>query len=105
MKIKIDADGFLHIWRGGEFKTQVCPHNRMVALGEDWDTNEYIEKFRICGDWCPLFGEPERYTHCDWGERDRKEGFYERDKVCIALCRKNLVVYAEDITDERNAKS
>ena len=85
MKIKIDADGFLHIWRGGEFKTQVCPHNRMVALGEDWDTNEYIEKFRICGDWCPLFGEP-------------KPG----DFFVLELCKKQYVVEKKDFTDERS---
>ena len=50
MKIQIDAKGQLHISRNGVLKPQFCPFD--VA-------NEATQA--KCGDWCPLFGEPERY--------------------------------------------
>jgi len=43
MKGKIDKDGFLWIERKGEWTKQYCP-----IVNDDW-----------CGQWCPLFGEPE----------------------------------------------
>lgn len=45
-KIAVDQDGDGHIMldRGyGGFKPTLCPYNNR----------------RPCGDWCPLFGEPE----------------------------------------------
>jgi len=45
MKGKIDKDGCLLIERAGVMKPQHCP------LTDDPSSN--------CGDWCPLFGEPE----------------------------------------------
>jgi len=45
MRIKINSDGFLLIERAGMFKTQDCPYCPTVAS---------------CGDWCPMFGDPEK---------------------------------------------
>ena len=42
MKLKIDKDGNLHIERAGRWKKQTCPHAG------------------LCGDHCPLFGEPDQ---------------------------------------------
>ena len=48
MKIKIDADGILWIERAGVLKEQFCP----------FDPGDGDDKCVMCGDWCPLFGEP-----------------------------------------------
>jgi hypothetical protein len=47
MKGKIDENGWLWIERAGEMKAQECP---------------CAPESSRCGDWCPLFGEPYRYT-------------------------------------------
>lgn len=44
MKGKIGKDGVLHIERAGVMKLQWCPQSG-----------------GHCGDWCPLFGEPEKH--------------------------------------------
>ena len=49
MKIKINKTGSLEIERAGRGKKQYCPF-----VGEDRINN--------CGDWCPLFGEPEPHA-------------------------------------------
>ena len=46
MEIKINKDGHLLISRAGIWKDQYCPRDQ-----------DEIK----CGDWCPLFGEPEYY--------------------------------------------
>ena len=51
MKIKINTNGFLLIKRATEFKKQLCPRQKITGTGD-------IK----CGDWCPLFGEPENTT-------------------------------------------
>jgi hypothetical protein len=61
MRGKIDKNGFLHIERRGKMIMQRCPHS--VQDG--------------CGDWCPLFGEPE-FISC--GKEKRLE-----------LCGKTLI--------------
>jgi hypothetical protein len=43
MEIKINVDGMLFIKRAGKWKKQCCSKH----LGNP------------CGDWCPLFGEPD----------------------------------------------
>jgi len=43
MNIKINKLGNLEIERAGKFKVQYCPHSATM----------------LCGDWCPLFGEPQ----------------------------------------------
>ncbi len=72
MKIKINEDGFLQILRGAEYKYQYCPYGEA--------------SFR-CGDWCPLFGQPE-----DLGARDN-------DFLSLTLCQ--TVLTPEEIKDER----
>lgn len=50
MKIRIDRYGQLCIERVGAMKQQSCPgpaHDHAPGGGQ------------FCGDWCPLFGEPE----------------------------------------------
>lgn len=54
MKIKIDDKGRLWIKRADKFKEQSCPFNNHPAYDK-----------ADCGDWCPLFGEPEH----NFGER------------------------------------
>lgn len=44
MDILIDREGYLFIWRADKWKQQRCPK-----------TNK-----ECCGDWCPLFEEPDR---------------------------------------------
>ena len=46
MKGYLDRDGSLWLYRGGDYREQFCPYARA-----DTDIN--------CGDWCPLFKEPE----------------------------------------------
>ena len=43
MKGRIDENGDLWLMRGGGDRMQECPHADTLVL---------------CGDWCPLFGEP-----------------------------------------------
>ncbi len=47
MKIKINKDGSLEIERAGRGRKQYCP---------------FVLEAVDCGDWCPLFGEPEIFT-------------------------------------------
>ena len=47
MKIKINKNGWLEIFRLSEWKYQYCPFTR-TPLADDTSH---------CGDWCPLFGE------------------------------------------------
>ena len=50
MKIKISRNGNLEIERAGEWKEQYCPHCPRIP------------EERLCGDYCPLFGEPKYRT-------------------------------------------
>jgi len=43
---KIDSNGCLRILRGNKYKLQRC-----IRDGENF-------KYKICGDGCPLFGDP-----------------------------------------------
>jgi len=77
MKGRIEEDGFFVLERGGAFKDQTCPFN-------SGDT--------YCGDWCPLFGEPES----------------EYDNVAIELSCGDGRFWAfgpGDFTDEREANA
>ena len=75
MNAKIDESGYLLIARPTRLNPQYCPYN------PDPETD------RHCGDWCPLFGEPE----------------YFGDKLFIILAcgRPNLEFAATDFVDER----
>ena len=56
MRMRIDERGALHIERAGLWRRQDCPR----ATGN-----------RYCGDWCPLFGEPEMEMQCNADRDDR----------------------------------
>lgn len=47
MKIKITKNGYLKIWRRGEYQFAFCPFSKN-------DEDETVIK-KWCGDWCPLF--------------------------------------------------
>lgn len=49
MKARINTNGFLLIKRATEFKKQFCCRQRITGTDDV-----------KCGDWCPLFGEPEK---------------------------------------------
>ena len=70
---KINKKGHLEIKRAGKFKLQSCP---------------YGIEFCFCGDWCPLFQEPDY-------------GTLETDKVILPLCRYDLSMKAINFLDER----
>jgi len=55
MRFKINVNGNLRIERAGQMKVQECPYD-MASLSATKGENAE------CGDWCPLFGEPE-YTN------------------------------------------
>jgi len=74
MKGKIDEQGFLYIYRKNDYKIQCCPFD--VKIGS------------ICGDWCPLFSEPEKI----------RNGLKEYWKIDI--CNGKSLIF-EEFKDER----
>jgi len=74
MKIKITQRGFLKILRGNTWKLQICP---FASNGE----SEIA-----CGDWCPMFREPEVWKKSD---------------IHLRLCQLTLAAYIEDFEDLR----
>ena len=79
MKGKINGFGYLQIERGGSHeipggRLQGCP----FGTGSE-----------SCGDWCPLFGEPEPYCG------------NEQAIVVLEICKKKLVF--DEFVDERGA--
>lgn len=68
MEGKLSAEGHLYILRNRSMKLTECPYN------DD----------RVCGDWCPLFGEA--------GEKDAG-GYY------LTVCQKTLMF--TNFTDNR----
>ena len=73
MKGMLDSHGFLRIYRKNEYKLQKCPFYGI-----------------FCGDWCPLFEEPQFY------EEGRKK-FWS-----LAICKKVLVF--KEFIDERRGR-
>lgn len=109
MKGKIDSHGFLHIARGlRDEMQQYCP-----AGGNN---QQYAET--ICGDWCPLFGEPKKQiasrdepcnvTTCrivDGIEHKtiyhtHKEVLYETGRTELPICQDRVLTF-DKFTDER----
>ena len=80
MKGKIDSNGWLRIERGGKEKLQECPFTQKTFQVNDLTIRE------PCGDWCPLFDEPD-FT--DGGAH-------------LELCQTHY--YFEQFTDEREQK-
>jgi len=70
MRIQINENGRLLLERAGWLKTQYCP-KQAEAIS--------------CGDWCPLFGEPE----------------LKGNIICISLCEKEICCKEKDFEDLR----
>ena len=81
MNGKIDNEGYLWILRGKQGKPQKCP---MTSLGVDHSTYN-----RFCGDWCPLFGEPEPDTDPIF-EKNGETTFKPNGKTVLSLCHQTL---------------
>lgn len=86
MKILIDKNGWLHLDRAGKMKVQICPY-----------ATSHSTLVKNCGDWCPLFGEPEQF---DTMECVPKAG-RPLNAVRVKICRGMFSAYLEDFTDER----
>lgn len=87
MKGKIDKYGHLYIIRVRAEIAQFCPLH----------DNDLDGRLHVCGDWCPLFGEP--YT-----ERvDPTNGLDRRmeatGQTVLMLCHSALIF--DEFTDER----
>lgn len=80
MKIKIDKSGDLWISRPVKMKKQEC-HDR-----DDM----------YCGDWCPLFGEPEERHEPIYGD-----GIGPVNAIELSICKRTLRCKPEDFEDER----
>lgn len=78
MKIKIDKNGWLKIYRLNRWKDQFCCYHQDC----------------FCGDWCPLFGDPEFFE----GELPDGSKF---DSVSLDICKKHFCMNKKDFTDER----
>ena len=48
----LDERGFIHLERAQRLRMQACPFSS--------DSDGVVTNF--CGDWCPLFGEPDTVT-------------------------------------------
>ena len=72
MKGKINEKGYLEIKRTTRYMVQWCPFSNGQSM---------------CGDWCPLFGEP----------------VYEKDgRVLLTICQNSWFDFKkDDFTDER----
>ena len=87
MKGKIDSNGWLRIERGGKEKLQECPFMQRAFQVND-------VSIAPCGDWCPLFDEPD-FTEipCKYGKSEPDGGAH------LELCQTHY--YFEQFTDER----
>ena len=81
MKGTINASGELIVERAGRMHAQYCPFTttKRAVLGG----GVIVERVR-CGDWCPLFGEPQQ----------------EKDGRWLELCHGKMWHF-DEITDER----
>jgi len=84
MKIKRDENGYLEIERAGRFVFQYCPLD---------PGNPYQSR---CGDWCPLFGEPE---HDFVPSLHHLSGYAEGPNGKLPICQGRVLV--GEIIDER----
>jgi len=83
MKGRITKDGALEIMRGRKWKPQYCLHSQNNPVSD-----------RACGDWCPLFGEPEQACRRIIDEMNLV--------TAVPLCTK--MIFFTDFTDEREKK-
>lgn len=89
MKGKIDKYGHLYIIRVRAEILQFCPLH----------DNDLDGRLHVCGDWCPLFGEP--YPHTE--RANPTNGLDRRMKATgqtvLMLCQTALIF--DEFTDER----
>ena len=76
MEIKINKEGLLMIKRRGTFVRQCCPRDPDGAK---------------CGDWCPLFGEPETRAYAR----------AINDHISLSICGAHFDVLKKTFIDER----
>lgn len=79
MQATINRDGHLLIKRANKLKLQRCP--KSTGLSREQNMLE-------CGDWCPLFGEPQINN--------------VRESVLISLCDKSITADCNTFIDERH---
>jgi len=93
MKGKINMYGFLAVERAGSMNKQGCPHGSGAEN---------------CGDWCPLFGEPEAETklaHAMLGQQEGSciiqvgEMSEPTGRTLLQLCKRTLTF--DEFKDER----
>lgn len=105
MKGKIDKNGHLWIERAGEMIRTECPFQNTVWIetqkkskcGTLLEINRTLVA-PLCGDWCPLFGEP---IHC--ATQNNVSGNDEVFNWRLLLCHKTLLL--KEFTDERGKES
>lgn len=89
MKGKIDENGFLYIERAGKTKKTLCPYDGECAP---------------CGDWCPLFSEPEPAKDAVYPDDDScNYDLVPNGKTWMRLCHGKYLEF-DEFTDEREAQ-
>jgi hypothetical protein len=83
LKLKINKGGTLEIERAGQYEQQYCPFQPSLP-GDEHDV--------CCGDWCPMFDEPDPY-HLD------------PDSVTLQICKKTFTLHKAFFRDERGTES
>ena len=90
MKGKIDNNGWLRIERGSKEKLQECPFMQRA-----FEVNDIV--IAPCGDWCPLFVEPEAELD-SYGFCSETEG-KPTGRTMLETCKTTLIF--DQFTDER----
>lgn len=90
MKGRIDKDGTLYIKRDSRHDgTTYCPFQQTNLWGKDV----------MCGDWCPLFGEPYPHTERANPANGLDRRMVETGQTVLMLCQTALIF--DEFTDER----
>ena len=83
MKIRINEEGNLKIYRGSDWKDQFCP----------------LADYEFCGGWCPLFGEPYEKTVSVQGDEGE---WINAVGVALQICQGRIFeCVPEDFDDQR----
>ncbi|NLX81331.1 MAG: hypothetical protein GXZ03_07205 [Proteiniphilum sp.] len=94
MKGKIDGNGQLLIKRGEKYEIQLCPFAHIHM------SDEIDGQLMYCGDWCPLFGEPEYQVNSEYYYESLEARKNVPKSAKLNLCKKEL--HFEDFVDERD---
>jgi len=93
LKMLVEKDGAIKINRAGRLKTMACPHAATP-----------------CGDWCPLFSEPETVTPVIENPEilrklvsgpDMLEFVHGQASISLCICKKELICEVEEFEDLR----